>query len=241
MRSASVSRAILGGFIAAFIMAIIMYAAPVMGMPEKEVSNSPFTAHIEEIWVPDGTLNSIYCRVKDRTMIRENIDLVMVLRVENKNLQPIEIANYSLDARTPLKGWKQIKRIKPVLPEKFFTEYIDSSNPTPKYLDFSKDSFDVLAQTKALEAGHSITGWSFFNFGYKPDLKSTKFRLKLYNARGKVIQEIELREGEAISWISLKAIENPFPLCKLSTATLDTPIQQKTAPISNPLTHQSLP
>lgn len=175
------------------------------------------------MWVPDGTLNSIYCRVKDRTIIKENIDPVMVLRVENNNSQPIKIANYSLEARSPLnKEWKQIKRVKPVLSNQFYAEYVDNNNPTPKYLDFSKDSIDILAQTKAIEPGDSITGWSFFDFGYKSDLKGMRFGLKLYNAEGEVMQQIEeLQEGDNMFWISLKAIDNPFPLCESRRAALE--------------------
>ncbi len=91
MRIANLLRVILAVFTATLLMTFVVYtvvmcAAPMIGMPTKKITNSPFAAQIEQMWVPDRTLN----------------------------FQPIKIANYSLEARLPLnKEWKQIKRVKP--------------------------------------------------------------------------------------------------------------------------------
>lgn len=180
----------------------------------KELANPPFAADMSSTWVPEGRLSVIYCKTADRTMSRGNVDLVMVLRVVNKSSQPVEIADYSLEAKLPNGKWTQIEKVL-VPSDNLYTEYIDGTNATPKYLDFSKDTFHILARLKPIEPERSIEGWSLFNFGYKPDLMHAKFRLTLYDIGGEEIQQTELREGHGMNWVSFKVLtENPYPICQ---------------------------
>lgn len=175
---------------------------------------APFTAQISQVWIPDGQLNVIHCIKSYTTLIRQNIDLVMILRVANTSSQPIEIADYALEVKSPNGNWTPTT--KPLLRpyDGLWTEYLDKTHPPIKYLDFTKNSFEIQARSKAIKPGDSIEGWALFNVGYKPDHADTKLRLTLWKLGGEVIQRIELVNGPGIRWVSLFVGVNPYPSCK---------------------------
>jgi hypothetical protein len=95
--------------------------------------------------------------------LARDIDLMVYIKATNNDSSAVGVDGYLLETKYP-DGWKRLPRID--LDDPLSVEFLaqKGDNKQPLVWDFSNRAFDLVIQSSAIEPGHTVAGWAFFNW-----------------------------------------------------------------------------
>jgi hypothetical protein len=155
-----------------FLLGLIPGWYPIL----KDLFSPVFKAQMPTVMM--NGFQSINCGKED--WIKQDLDMAVYLRVTNNSNTDAEITNYHLEIKSS-EGWMQLRNFTVTHPYSIGS----TINSRLFVFDVSNNSFDLQTQSTAIQPGHSIEGWAFFNSNLKIQGNGL-FRLTLFDNKDNI-------------------------------------------------------